>query len=94
MKISYLQLMSSNINPLKSVRVLDHLFPLDVSFKDTADDISDYKKYCGDLRTIKRITRVEHDLKSKLWIYNIEEKYPQNEKFFKGEGTFKYFIKW
>jgi hypothetical protein len=93
-KLIYLTPTFSNINPIHSIRVMDYIFPLDSSFLNTK--AKDRKKFSpfGDLRTIKRITTCEKDIKSGTWCYHLEEKNLEREKIYKGIATYKYFIEW
>jgi hypothetical protein len=93
-KLIYMTPTFSNINPIHSIRVMDYIFPLDSSFLNTK--AKDRKKFSpfGDLRTIKRITICEKDLKSGTWCYHLEEKNLEREKIYKGIATYKYFIEW
>lgn len=96
-KMIYLQHIISNINPIKNVRVMDDIFPLDTNFMfgDTRNvDPVDLHCIFGDLRTIKRIIKVEHDVSKGIWNYFIEEKCPEKSEIFKGEATFEYFTEW
>lgn len=79
---------------MHSIRVMDYIFPLDSSFLNSK--AKDRKKFppFGDLRTIKRITTCEKDLKSGTWCYHLEEKNFEREKIYKGIATYKYFIEW
>ena len=76
---------------------MDDIFPLDTNFNNrdprTMDPV-DLQCIFGDLRTIKRIIRVEHDVSMGIWNYFLEEKCPEKSEIFKGEPTFEYFIEW
>ena len=92
-KIIYLQAMTTTINPIKMVRVMDNIFPLNTSFNGYVQKV-DYESCFGDMRFIKRINRIEHDLVKKTYTFFVEEKYPQSHKAFRGEETFGYFKEW
>ena len=93
-KVIYLQLMTTDINPLVNVRVVDHVFPLDSTCLLNSQQKPEIQFVFGDLRTIKRIRKVEHDQERGTWGYFLEEKFPEKEPIFKGAGTFGYFKEW
>ena len=94
LKIIQLQPIASFLNPIKSVRFMDYIFPLERSQFDSSTCERKFGPFFGDPRRIKRITSVEHDVENKMWTYHIEERFPQRSGNFKGEETFGYFKEW
>ena len=73
---------------------MDRLFPLDSNFKHADPKKLDLVPTAGDIRSIKRISKVERDLESGYYTYWLEEKFPEPWKTFKGAETFGYFKEW
>ena len=94
LQLVYLTPMPTSINPIVSVRVMDHIFSLDSSFKNSLIPYENFKPLFGDIKSFKRTTRVTQDTNTGIFTFFIEERFPEKWKIFKGEETFGYFKEW
>jgi hypothetical protein len=94
LQLVYLNPISTTLNPIVSVRVMDHIFSLDSSFKNPTIPYENFKPLFGDIKHFKRTSCVKHDTTTGIFEFVIEERFPEKWKIFKGEETFGYFIEW
>ncbi|MFT5104176.1 MAG: hypothetical protein ACI86C_001839 [Candidatus Latescibacterota bacterium] len=92
LKLVYLTPMSSDINPINYVRVMDYVFPLDASCINGSASSNEYWNkqgtlVYGDPRFFKRISKVNHDKSEGKWTFILEEKFGgPNQNMLGGEG--------
>jgi hypothetical protein len=100
LKLVYLTPMSSDINPINYVRVMDHVFLLDAScINGSVSSSESWNKQgtlvYGDPRFFKRISKVHHDKFEGKWTFTLEEKFGgPNQNMLGGEGYLSYFTDW
>ena len=86
--------MTSNLNPITSVRVFDIIFRLNLPSTHARLEKLELDHTMGDVRHIKRVTSVERDLNTGMYTFHVQEKFPQPWRTFKGAETFGYFKEW
>jgi hypothetical protein len=92
LKLVYLTPMSSDINPINYVRIMDFVFPLDAScingnFSSNESWNKQGTLVYGDPRFFKRISKVNHDQFEGKWTFILEEKFGgANQNMLSGEG--------
>ena len=94
LKIIYMTPMTSDLNPIHSVRFMDYVFPLDTSFLLSDNKHRKEHFVFGDPRTFKRIKKMTVDKNTKEETRVIEEKFIDTACPNKGIETFPYFIMW
>ena len=96
MKLNYLAPMSLSLNPLKFLRVMDHIFYLDDRTKDSLAEcrMKNHQYPMADPRFFKRIIKIENDLATGVQKFYFEEKFPLKCKKFPGEETYGYLQEW